>query len=132
MRMVAASLVAAGFLVSMTPAAAHDCRVVGNDFLKGGYEGDCDERTERAHGHGTARGQDTYVGSFAKGRLEGDGAYTWQDGATLIGTFKAGKAHGAGMYTTAQGVRYQGNFVDGRLDGLKRTDCPSTSGPINC
>ena len=132
MRMIATSLVAAGILVSMTPAAAHDCRVVGSDFLKGSYEGDCDERTERAHGRGQARGEDTYVGSFAMGRLEGDGTYTWQSGATLVGTFKAGKANGLGVYTTAQGVRYQGSFVDGRLDGLKRPDCPSTPGPINC
>jgi hypothetical protein len=129
--MIATSLVAAGFLFS-TQAVAHDCRVVGSDFLKGTYEGDCDERTERAHGHGEARGEDRYVGSFAKGRLEGDGTYTWQNGATLVGVFKAGKAHGPGVYTTAQGVRYQGRFVDGRLDGLKRPDCPSTSGPIDC
>jgi hypothetical protein len=132
MNKIAMALGAAALVVLTTPAAAHDCRVVGSDFLKGSYEGDCDERTERASGRGEARGQDRYVGSFAKGRLEGEGMYTWKSGATLVGTFKAGKAHGAGVYTTAEGVRYQGTFVDGRLDELKRPDCPSTPGPINC
>jgi hypothetical protein len=132
MKRIATALIAAGMVVTMTPAAAHDCRVVGSDFLKGSYEGDCDERTERAHGRGEARGEDTYVGSFARGRLEGDGVYTWKNGATLVGTFKAGKAHGPGVYTTADGARYQGAFVDGRLDRLKLPDCPSTPGPVNC
>jgi hypothetical protein len=132
MKRIATVLIAAGMVVTVTPAAAHDCRVVGSDFLKGSYEGDCDERTERAHGRGEARGEDTYVGSFARGRLEGDGVYTWKNGATLVGTFKAGKAHGPGVYTTADGARYQGAFVDGRLDRLKLPDCPSTPGPVSC
>jgi hypothetical protein len=102
MKMVGAALVIAGVLGGAAPAAAHDCRVVGSDFLKSTYEGDCDERTERAHGRGEARGEDTYAGSFVRRRLEGDGTYTWKNGATLVGTFRAGKANGPGVYTTAQ------------------------------
>jgi hypothetical protein len=30
-----------------------------------------------AHGQGEAKGADTYVGTFVKGRPDGKGTYTW-------------------------------------------------------
>jgi hypothetical protein len=125
------ALVIAG-VMNVATASAHECRAVGNQFLRGGYTGDCDEVTERPEGRGEAKGIDTYVGSFVKGRPEGSGTYTWANGARLAGTFKQGRAHGAGVFTSTHGVRYEGEFVDGRLDGMKPADCPVTPGPISC
>lgn len=113
------------------PAMSHDCRV-RDAYLRGAYEGDCDERTEMAQGKGEAKGADTYVGEFVKGRPTGKGVYTWESGARLDGSFKEGKANGLGVYVSAKGVRYEGQFVNGKLEGLKTTDCPSTPGPVTC
>jgi hypothetical protein len=96
------------------PAMSHDCRV-RDAYLRGAYEGDCDERTEMAQGKGEAKG-----------------VYIWQSGARLEGNFKEGKAHGPGVYVSAKGVRYEGQFVNGKLEGLKTADCPSTPGPLTC
>jgi hypothetical protein len=112
-------------------ATSHDCRV-RHAYLRGTYEGDCDERTEMAQGKGEAKGADTYVGDFVKGKVDGQGVYRWQNGARLDGSFKEGKAHGPGVYVSAKGVRYQGQFFKGTLVGLNKPDCPSTPGPLTC
>jgi len=122
----------AGSMLTVVPAWSHDCRVLGNGYLTGEYAGDCDEHTERAQGQGEARGADTYVGSFAKGKPDGKGTYTWENGARLDGNFKDGKAHGTGVFTSANGVRYDGQFNNGKLEGLKAPDCPTTPGPLTC
>jgi len=102
---------------------------VRDAYLRGDYEGGCDERTEMAQGKGEAKGADTYVGEFVKGKPDGKGVYT---GGRLDGSFKAGKAHGPGVYVSAKGVRYEGQFVNGKLEGLKTADCPSTPWPVSC
>src|ERR1700682_6131457 len=96
------------------PALSHDCRVrdVAGYLRGGGYEGDCDEQ-EVAHGHGEAKGADTYVGDFVNGWREGKGTYTWENGARLEGTFKKGRAEGPGVYVSAKGIRYEKDFVNG-------------------
>ena len=114
------------------PACAHECRVVGNPYLRGEYHGDCLERNETANGHGEATGADKYVGMFVKGLLDGKGVYTWENGARLEGTFRKGKADGPGVYGSAKGMRYEGPFENGRLVGAKPEDCPATKGPLNC
>lgn len=124
-----------GFAASLstaTLAMGHDCRVLGNGYLKGSYEGDCYEKEELAHGQGEAKGSDSYVGTFVKGRPDGKGTYTWENGARLEGTFRNGKADGPGVYVSANGVRYEGLFENGKLAALKAVDCPSTQGPLNC
>jgi hypothetical protein len=118
-------------LAIAAPAMSHDCRV-SDRYLRGEYHGDCDERTELAHGKGEARGSATYIGNFVKGRVDGKGFYTWEDGARLEGNFKEGKAHGAGVYISARGARYEGHFANGKLEGLKSSDCPTTPGPLTC
>jgi hypothetical protein len=118
-------------LVTAMPAMAH-CDVVGNAYLRGDYQGGCDNLTELAQGQGEARGADGYVGYFVKGRPDGKGAYTWANGAHLEGTFKDGKAHGAGIYISTKGVRYEGQFIDGKFGTLKAEDCPATPGPLTC
>lgn len=118
-------------LLAAGTAAAHDCRV-SNGYLVGHYEGVCNEKNELAEGLGEAKGADHYVGNFVKGRLDGKGVYTWENGARLDGTFKAGKANGPGVYISAKGVRYEGPFVAGKLVGSKPEDCPATKGPLEC
>ena len=126
------ALFCGAFLMTLpAPAMSHDCRV-RDASLRGTYEGDCDERTEMAQGKGEAKGADTYVGDFVKGRPAGKGVYIWGSGARLEGSFKEGKAHGPGSYVSVNGVRYEGQFVNGKLDGLKSADCPSTAGPLTC
>jgi hypothetical protein len=132
MRLRAVELIGFAVLVVVaTPAMAH-CRVVGNAYLRGDYEGDCDEKTELAQGQGEAKGADSYVGRFVNGRPDGKGTYTWENGARLEGRFKGGKADGAGVYVSAKGVRYEGQFLNGKLGTLKPEDCPATPGPLNC
>ena len=105
-----------------TPAMSHDCRV-RDAYLRGSYEGDCDDRTEMAQGKGEAKGADTYVGDFVKGRPTGKGVYTWENGARLDGSFKEGKAHGPGSLRERQGralrrtirQRQAGRIEDRRL-----------------
>jgi hypothetical protein len=122
----------AASLAIAAPALPHDCRVLGNGYLRGSYEGDCEEKNELAHGHGEAKGADSYVGTFVKGRPDGKGTYTWENGARLEGTFKGGKANGPGVYVAANGVRYEGPFENGKLTPLKPADCPATQGPLEC
>jgi hypothetical protein len=118
--------------VTAAPAMAHCTVERGNPYIRGDYQGDCDESTELAQGQGEATGADRYVGYFAQGKPDGKGAYTWANGARLEGTFKNGKAHGAGVYISPKGVRYEGQFVDGKLGTLKPEDCPVTRGPLAC
>ena len=120
------------FVFGAAAVSAHDCRVLGNGYLQGHYEGDCEEKNEIAHGQGEAKGADAYVGAFVKGRPEGKGVYTWENGARLEGTFKAGRAQGPGTYVSAKGTRYDGPFENGKLAGAKSEDCPATQGPLNC
>ncbi|MEO6408215.1 MAG: hypothetical protein ABIO45_05615 [Burkholderiaceae bacterium] len=125
----------AGFTVALVfaaPSHAHDCRVLGNGLLEGSYEGDCTGKDEVAHGRGEAKGADTYVGDFVKGRPQGKGSYAWENGARLDGTFLAGKANGPGVYVSAKGVRYDGPFDNGKLKAAPPADCPATPGPLNC
>ena len=121
----------AALLATAKPVMAH-CQTAGNAYIRGDYQGDCDEETELAQGRGEAKGADSYVGNFVKGRPEGKGVYTWANGARLDGSFKVGKAHGPGVYISAKGVRYEGQFANGKLEGLKTADCPSTPGPLTC
>ena len=117
-----------GFTVSAMP---HNCDAPGR-YLRGYYQGDCDEDTELPHGRGEARGADKYEGEWVHGKPSGKGIYIWENGARHEGEFKNGKVNGRGVYTTPEGVRYEGGFKDGRLEGLKSPDCPSTPGPLTC
>jgi hypothetical protein len=114
------------------PAMSHGCEDHLPLFLRGYYEGGCDESAELAQGHGEARGADSYVGEWAKGKPSGRGVYIWENGARYEGEFKNGKVDGKGLYISAKGVRHEGGFVDGKLKELAPPDCPATPGPLNC
>ena len=109
--------------------AAHDCRVREARF--GARTKANATRGRVAHGQGTAKGADTYVGHFVRGRPDGKGIYTWENGARLEGSFKNGKANGPGVFVSSKGVRYEGTFENGKLVA-KAEDCPATQGPLNC
>ena len=113
------------------PASAHECRV-RDGYIRGSFEGACDEKAGVANGYGEASSTDSYIGMFVDGHPDGKGVYTWQNGGRLEGTFKAGKANGPGTYVSAKGVRYEGPFENGKLTGAKREDCPVTRGPLEC
>src|SRR4029077_9916516 len=66
------------------PAMSHDCRV-RDAYLRGAYEGDCDDGIELVQAKGEAKGADTYDGDFVKGRPTGKGVYTWENCARLDG-----------------------------------------------
>ena len=132
MRRYASRLVCCAVFIGIPVSAmSHDCRV-RDGYLVGEYHGECDKHTELASGKGEATGANSYLGDFVKGKPDGKGIYTWEDGSRLDGNFKDGKAHGAGVYISSKGVRYEGQFVSGRMEGLKTADCPSTPGPITC
>jgi hypothetical protein len=133
MRLRAIELICFAVLfVTAIPAMAHCTTGRGNAYIRGDYQGECDESTELAQGQGEATGADRYVGYFVQGKPDGKGTYTWANGARLEGNFKNGKAHGAGVYISAKGVRYEGEFLDGKLGTLKSEDCPATPGPLAC
>jgi len=83
----------AGFtaLNSQTP-----CRVL-KPQIAGTYSGDC--RNGLADGKGEATGEDFYKGEFVRGLPDGDGTYTWKNGATYKGQWKRGLMDGTGTYT---------------------------------
>jgi hypothetical protein len=133
MRLRTAELICVAVLaLTAAPAMAHCTVTRSNPYIKGDYQGECDESTELAQGQGEATGVDRYVGYFVQGKPDGKGTYTWGNGARLEGTFKNGKAHGAGVYTSPKGVRYEGQFIDGKLGTLKPEDCAVTPGPLMC
>ena len=58
------------------------------------YDGDC--KKGLAHGEGTAKGEDTFKGSFKKGLPEGYGEYLWANGDIFKGEWKKGLKEGKG------------------------------------
>jgi len=125
--LVAAAVLAAAPALSR----AHGCDPE-DKYLIGHYHGDCDNESELPQGQGEARGADTYVGAWRKGKPHGTGVYRWENGARLEGTFRDGKAEGAGFFVSASGTRYEGPFSAGRLAGARPADCPATPGPLSC
>ena len=45
--------------------------------------------------------------------MNGQGTYTWSDGAKYVGEFKDGKKHGQGTYTFANGNTDKGYYMNG-------------------
>ena len=128
-RCVSTVVCCAMLIAFSSPALPHDCRLK-DGYLVGAFNGECDERTELAEGPGEAQGANAYVGNFVKGKPDGKGVYTWEDGSRLDGNFKDGKAHGTGVYVSSKGTRYEGQFVNGKLPAMKASDCPAVPAPV--
>jgi hypothetical protein len=96
------------FLLLILPASIlsaqknSDCRVMV-PALQGTYEGGC--KNGMAQGKGTARGTDTYIGSFKNGLPNGNGIYTWASGSIYNGEWNMGLRDGEGTFTGTVGGR---------------------------
>jgi hypothetical protein len=63
---------------------------------------------------------------------QGQGTYTWPDGAKYVGEYKDGKAHGQGTGTFADGRVWIGLFSDNNFVSGKKYaagEAPSSGGP---
>ncbi|NVO10977.1 MAG: hypothetical protein HXX16_13510 [Bacteroidales bacterium] len=76
--------------------AQDSCKVLVKN-LQGVYSGGC--KKGLAHGKGTAKGVDSYEGSFKKGYPNGYGKYIWSSGAIYNGGWEMGVKNGEGKYT---------------------------------
>ena len=85
------------FVFVMNGFTQFDCKVLVEN-LQGQYNGDC--KKGLANGEGSAKGIDTYVGSFRKGFPNGFGVYTYENGSNYIGKFRKGLKDGYGLKNT--------------------------------
>jgi len=74
-------------------AVAQECKVAPPD-LQGTYEGGC--KDGKADGFGMATGKHKFQGMFKKGKPDGRGTYTWEDGHFYVGEWKDGLKDGEG------------------------------------
>jgi len=82
--------------------AQNECRVLKPEISRS-YTGDC--KKGLAHGKGSAMGTDYYEGRFSRGLPDGNGKYTWKDGAVYEGEWSMGMRDGKGtMYYTKDSV----------------------------
>ena len=58
-----------------------------------------------------------YVGTFKKGKFEGEGKYSEANGNVYTGTWKNGVFHGEGVRSFADGSKYTGAYRDGLKHG---------------
>ncbi|SFZ93088.1 Uncharacterized conserved protein [Flaviramulus basaltis] len=80
-------------LLSVSLLFAQDCKVLLKTINQS-YKGDC--KKGKANGEGTAKGTDTYVGTFKKGLPHGTGTYSWSNGDIYNGSWEKGKKNGKG------------------------------------
>jgi len=85
------------FAVVTTGFSQYSCKVLVKN-LQGQYNGNC--KKGLAHGEGSAKGVDSYIGNFRKGYPNGFGVYTYKDGSNYIGKFKKGLKDGFGLLNT--------------------------------
>src|SRR5215468_1701879 len=107
-------------LTLATPGFSHDCRV-RDAYLRGDYEGGCDERTEMAQGKGEAKGADTYVGEFVKGKPDGKGVYTCEKGGAPGRKFQGGQSPWPRGLRERQGCALRGTIRQRQARGIE--DC---------
>ena len=74
----------------------------------------------KMHGQGTftfANG-DKYTGEYKKGVKDGKGTFIYEkEGEKYVGEFKDGKIQGEGIFTFSNGDEYVGEFNDGNRHG---------------
>ena len=92
-----------------------DCKVLIPE-LQGQYNGEC--KKGLADGEGSAKGTETYQGSFKKGYPQGFGAYTYSNGSVYVGAMKKGIRDGYGLMndmSSGSKIMYYGLWVAGKL-----------------
>jgi hypothetical protein len=84
------------------------------DYLKGEvYEGEFQNGFPNGNGTYTFTNGAKYVGEFKNGRQDGQGTYTYIDGGIYTGEFKDGSRHGLGTHVYANGDKFVGEFKNG-------------------
>jgi hypothetical protein len=68
-----------------------------------------------------------YVGEFWNGTLNGQGTYTYADDRKYVGEWKNGKYSGQGTLTYPDGKKYVGGFWDGKRYGQGTLTLPDGS-----
>ena len=58
-----------------------------------------------------------YDGSVVRGKMNGEGTVTFQNGDTYKGNFVNGTFSGKGTFTSKAGWKYEGEFVNGQPEG---------------
>jgi len=102
------------------------CKVNDSD-IGNIYHGAC--KNGLAHGRGSAKGRDEYVGQFKNGDPHGIGKYTWGPssdwaGDVYEGEWRDSEPTGRGKYSSSDGIVYEGQFVNGSLMGFVTRKVP--------
>ena len=63
------------------------------------------------------QGKIKYDGSLVRGKMNGQGKVTFENGDSYQGHFRNGVFDGQGTFTSQAGWKYEGNFVKGQADG---------------
>lgn len=63
------------------------------------------------------KGNIKYDGSLVRGKMNGQGTITFQNGDRYTGNFQNGNFDGKGTFTSQAGWRYEGEFSNGQADG---------------
>ena len=62
-------------------------------------------------------GKIVYDGSLVRGKMNGQGTLTFDNGDKYVGTFRNGTFNGQGTFTAAKGWKYEGTFANGQPEG---------------
>ena len=62
----------------------------------------------------------SFAGCIEGNCINGQGTYTWTDGAKYVGEFKDGKQHGQGTFTYSDGSVVKGIWENSKLVELKK------------
>lgn len=62
-------------------------------------------------------GMIVYDGSLVRGKMNGQGTITFQNGDQYTGGFNNGAFNGKGTFQSKEGWTYEGDFVNGQADG---------------
>ena len=58
-----------------------------------------------------------YDGSLVRGKMNGQGSITFENGDQYTGDFSNGAFNGKGTFQSKAGWKYEGNFVSGQAEG---------------
>ena len=63
--------------------------------------------------------------------MDGQGAYTYPNGAKYVGQFKDGKVHGHGTYTNTDGSIAEGLWENGKFFYAQKITSPPNQKPVS-
>ena len=76
-----------------------------------------------------------YDGSLVRGKMNGQGTITFQNGDQYTGGFNNGAFNGQGTFQSKEGWTYEGDFVNGQAEGkgklITEQEDRFMKGPLN-